>query len=330
MKRAQLEKAVAIVGPTASGKTSLSIALAKEFGGEIVSADSRQLYRGTTICTAIPEGEWRSFGGRRALMIEGVSHYMLAAYSPAKMITMGQYRERAAWRLREIASRKKLPMLVGGTGLYVRAVVDGFAVPPVEPNPELRARLEKLDTGQLYSMLLDRDQAYAKSISPNNKRYIIRALEVIEATGERFSELQKRRVGSDFPAVGGTPPSLKTKDMWRGDFLQIGVELPREELYRRIDARVDQMIACGLPEEARRLARRYGWEAPIIAGTLGYAQLRGHFLGEYGLDEAVRLIKRDTRHYARRQLIWLRRDERIRWVKSIKEAASELRRFLER
>jgi len=306
------KKAVALVGPTASGKTSLSIALAKEFGGEIVSADSRQLYRGTAICTAIPEGEWRSFGGRRALMVEGVPHYMLAAYSPAQMITMGQYRERAAWRLREISSRKRLPMLVGGTGLYIKAIVDGFAVPAVESNPELRARLEKMDAERLYSMLLDRDQAYAKSISPNNKRYIIRALEVIEATGEGFSELQSRRAEPDF------------------DFLQIGVELPREELYRRIDARVEQMMADGLAEETKRLARRYGWEAPIITGTLGYAQLRGHFLGEYGLEEAVRLIKRDTRHYAKRQLIWLRRDKRIRWVATQKEAAGALSGFLKR
>lgn len=311
MKRAQLEKAIAIVGPTASGKTALALALAKEFRGEIVSADSRQLYRGTTICTAIPEGAWRSFGGRRALMIEGVPHYLLASYSPARMISMGQYRDRAVWRLREIASRKKLPMLVGGTGLYVRAVVDGFAVPPVEPDREFRARLERLDVERLYSMLLDSDQTYAKSISPNNKRYIIRALEVIEATGEKFSDLQSRRIEPDL------------------DFLQIGVSRPREELYRRIDARVDWMMANGLPGEVKRLARRYGWEAPIITATLGYAQLRRHFLGEYPIDEAIRLIKRDTRHYARRQLTWLRRDRRIIWVDSYREAVRAVTGFLE-
>ncbi len=328
MSLARLKKAVAVVGPTASGKTSLALKLAKEFKGEIVSADSRQLYRGTDICTDIPEGEWKSFGGRRAYMVQGVPHYMLAAYSPAKMITMGQYRERAAWRLREIASRNRLPMLVGGTGLYVRAIVDGFAIPPVEPDPEFRAKLETKTVEDLFSLLTERDRAYAESISPNNKRYIIRALEVIETTGEKFSDWHKRRIDPDFPAPGGTPPFPKAKHMWRGDFLQIGVSRPREELYRRIDDRVDWMIGNGLPDEAQRLARRYGWEAPIIVNTLGYSQLRGYFLGEYGIEEAVRLIKRDTRHYARRQLIWLRRDERIRWVRSPAEARQAILDYL--
>ncbi|MEA3249308.1 MAG: tRNA (adenosine(37)-N6)-dimethylallyltransferase MiaA [Patescibacteria group bacterium] len=314
------KKAVAVVGPTAAGKTSLALKLAKEFKGEIVSADSRQLYRGTDICTDIPDGKWKSFGagpggcrgcrGRRAYMVEGVPHYMLAAYSPVKMITMGQYRERAVRRLREIASRRKLPMLVGGTGLYIRAIVDGFVIPPVEPNPALRTKFEKMAVERLYSMLVDRDRDYADSISPNNKRYIIRALEVMEATGERFSVLQGRRAESDY------------------DFLQIGVSRPREELYRRINERVDWMIENGLLEEAERLARRYGWEAPIITGTLGYAQLRGYSLGEYDLDEAIRLIKRDTRHYARRQLTWLRRDERIHWVRSENDAKKRVRQFL--
>jgi tRNA dimethylallyltransferase len=305
-------KAVAVVGPTASGKTSLALELARRFEGEVISADSRQLYRGTDICTDIPEGGWKSFGGRRAYMVEGVPHYMLAAYSPSEMITMSQYRDRAAWRIKEIASRECLPMLVGGTGLYVRALVDGFSVPAVEPNLELREKMEKEDASELYGRLLEKDNVYAESISPNNKRYIIRALEVIEATGKRFSDLQAERVESDF------------------NFLQIGVSRHRDELYSRIEKRADWMIENGLLEETERLAKRYGWEAPILTGTLGYAQLRGYFLGEYDLKEAVRLIKRDTRHYARRQLTWLRRDERIEWVRDVEEAVEIVGSFLKR
>ena len=172
--------------------------------------------------------------------------------------------------------------------------------------------MEKEDASELYGRLLEKDNVYAESISPNNKRYIIRALEVIEATGKRFSDLQAERVESDF------------------NFLQIGVSRHRDELYSRIEKRADWMIENGLLEETERLAKRYGWEAPILTGTLGYAQLRGYFLGEYDLKEAVRLIKRDTRHYARRQLTWLRRDERIEWVRDVEEAVEIVGSFLKR
>jgi len=303
-----LNKAIAVVGPTASGKTSLAIKLAKEFKAEIVSADSRQLYRGTGICTDIPPGKWRSFGRRRAYMVEGVSHYLMNSDSPGKPITMSEYRRRAVWRLKEIASRGKLPVLVGGTGLYVRAVVDNYSIPSVKPSPALRAKLEKLSTEELYARLTKLDPEYVARISSNNRRYAIRALEVIETTGEPFSKQQ-----------GQGEPEF--------DWLQIGVSRPREQLYRRINDRVDQMEDLGLLEETEKLARRYGWESRIMT-SLGYNQLRGYFLDDIPLKDALELMKRDTRHYARRQLSWLRRDKRIKWVPNAAKASLLITRFL--
>jgi len=282
--------------------------LAKEFKGEIVSADSRQLYRGTAICTDIPPGKWRSFKQRRAYMVEGVPHYLMNSESPGEPITVSQYQRRALWRLKEIASRGKLPLLVGGTGLYVRAVVDNFAIPEVEPNLELRAKLEKQPLKKLYAKLQRLDPDYASRTSSNNRRYIIRALEVIETTGEPFSKQQ----GMGEPVF---------------DWLQLGVSRPREQLYRRINSRVDQMEDLGLLKETMKLARRYGWEARIMT-SLGYNQLRSHFVDQAPLEEALEQMKRDTRHYARRQMTWLRRDKRIKWVVSEAKARLLITRFL--
>ncbi len=303
-----MNNAVAIVGPTASGKTSLAIQMAKEFKGEVVSADSRQLYRGTDICTDIPPGEWRSFGRRRAYMVEGVPHYLMNSDSPSRPITVSEYRRRAVWRLKEIASRGKLPMLVGGTGLYIRALVDNFDIPAVKPSQALRAELEKLSTEELYLQLENLDPEYVARISTNNRRYAIRALEVIETTGKPFSEQQAR----------GEPEF---------DWLQMGVSRPREELYRRINDRVDQMQGLGLLEETEKLARRYGWESRIMT-SLGYNQLRNYFFGDISLNEALELMKRDTRRYARRQLTWLRGDKRIKWVPNTAQAHLWITRFL--
>jgi tRNA dimethylallyltransferase len=309
MSDAGIPKAIAVVGPTASGKTSLAIKLAKEFKGEIVSADSRQLYRGTGICTDIPPGQWRSFGQRRAYMVEGVPHYLMNTESPGKPITVSEYRRRALWRLKEIAARGKVPFLVGGTGLYVRSVVDNFSIPEVRPDEHLRAKLEKVPTEKLAKKLEQLDPAYAQRISLKNRRYLIRALEVIETTGRPFSEQQ---------STG--EPQL--------NWLQIGITRPREELYRRINDRVDQMEDLGLLEETLKLARRYGWEARIMT-SLGYNQLRAYFVDGRPLAEALDNMKRDTRHYARRQLTWLRRDNRINWVASEAKARLLITRFLQ-
>ncbi|MFH2063320.1 MAG: tRNA (adenosine(37)-N6)-dimethylallyltransferase MiaA, partial [bacterium] len=270
---------------------------------------SRQLYRGTEVCTDIPSGRWRSFGGRRrAYVVDGVPHYLLGSESPTRPLTLDEYQRRAVWRLREIASRGRLPILAGGTGLYVRAVVGNFSGPRVAPDQKFRSGLDGVSTTELFRRLQRIDPDYAERIGAGNRRYIVRALEVQRATGRPFSEQQGR----------GEP---------QFDWLELGVDRPREELYRRIDERVDWMFGHGLLPESGRIFSRYGASARIST-SLGYAQLVGYFSGQYGLEEAQRRIKRDTRHYARRQLTWLRRDRNIRWVSGLAEARKIVHKFI--
>ncbi len=305
-----LPKLIAVVGPTASGKTDLAIGLARRFRGEIVSADSRQLYRGTEIGSATVAGRRAVVGGRRALVARGVAHHLLGILPPSVTLTSAGYKDKAIRALRGIIARGKVPFLVGGTGLYVRAVVDNFAIPEVPPDPALRRRLEAKTTPALYALLRRRDPAYAGRIPPGNRRYAIRALEVIEKTGRPFSEAQGR----------GAPLF---------DTLTIGVRRPREALYHGIDRRVDAMMAAGLLAEAKRLGRRYGWHVPAMSG-IGHRQLGMYLRGEIDLPEAVRLIKRDTRRYAKRQMTWFRREPAVRWVKNEAEARLLVAAFLGR
>lgn len=300
-------KLLAVIGPTAAGKTALAIELAKLFNGEIISADSRQFYRGTNIGTDIIEGKWVKRGGRRVYLAHGVPHHLIAFRSPSQPVTLDGFRRLARRKIKEIAARDHLPILCGGTGLYVQAVTDNFLLPSVPPNPVLRARMERRSTADLLAELKRRDPDYAARISSGNRRYIIRALEVIEATGQPFSAQQAK----------GEPEY---------DTLKLGVRRPRETLYRKINRRVDEMMEEGLVRETEKLVKRHGWQTPAMTG-LGHRQIGQYLKGEISLAEAVRLIKRDTRHYARRQLIWWRRDPTIRWVRSLSEAERLVSRF---
>lgn len=308
LKPSVLPKLIAVVGPTASGKTDLAIALAKKFKGEIISADSRQFYRGTEIGSDIIPGKWVKKWGRRTYVAKGVPHYLLGFLPPSKTFTAAKFKDHVIRISRDIAKRGHVPILAGGTGLFIRTVVDNFNIPEVPPNAAFRKRMEKKTTGALYAELKKKDPAYAARIPENNRRYAIRALEVIAATGMPFSEAQKT----------GEPLF---------DVLQIGIQRPREEMYRRIDARVGVQMKRGLLKEAQKLGKRHGWSVPAMTG-LGHRQLGLFLTGKISLEEAVALIKRDTRHYAKRQMTWFRRDKRIAWVKSPAEAEGLVRRFL--
>lgn len=305
-----LPKLIAIVGPTASGKTDLALALARRFKGEIISADSRQFYRGTEIGSDIPTGAWKKGRGhkRKTYVVKGVPHYLMAFLSPKRTFTVAQFKDHVIRIGRDIAGRGHVPILTGGSGLYLRAVIDNFDIPAVPPDRMFRKRLEKRSTAALYALLKKKDPAYAARIPPNNRRYAIRALEVMAATGRRFSEAQRK----------GEPLF---------DVLQIGIRRPRTEAYRRIDRRVDVMMRRGLLDEAKSLGKRFGRDLPAMSG-LGHRQLGSFLSGKITLDEAVRLIKRDTRHYAKRQMTWFRKDKRIFWVKNEAEASRKVARFL--
>ncbi len=285
-----LQPLLAIVGPTAAVKTALSLALAEALGGEIVSADSRQIYRGMDIGTAKATAEEQA----RA------PHHLLDVVDPNQILTLAEYQRLACAAIADIHARGRLPLLVGGTGQYVHAVLEGWRIPEVAPQPDLRAALEVEAAAHgpaaLHARLAALDPVAAARIDPRNIRRVIRALEVCLATGRPISELQTK-----------SPPPYTV--------VQIGVTRPRPELYARIDARVDRMIEAGLVAEVRRLADAgYDWELPAMTG-LGYRQIGQHLRGEVTLDEAIALIKKGTRRFVQQQYNWFRPgDPAIHWV----------------
>jgi len=295
---------IAIVGPTAVGKSELALRLAEEFGGEIISADSRQIYRGLDIGTAKPTAEER----RR------VPHHLLDVVDPDEVLTLAQYQELAYAAIDDILARSKVPFLVGGTGLYIKAVVEGWSIPRVPPNEKLREELYRLAELEgpeaLHARLRKVDPVAAARIDPRNVRRVVRALEVYAETGRPISELQRR-----------SPPPYRT--------LQIGLTMEREELYRRIDARVERMIERGLVEEVRGLIERgYGLDLPAMSG-LGYREIGLYLKGEIGLEEAIRLIKRNTRRFVRHQYNWFRLDDpHIHWFDALSEPYDQIRQLV--
>jgi len=292
MRTSDLARLLAIVGPTATSKTEVGILLAEMLGGEIISADSMQVYRGLDIGTAKPTAEQR----RR------VPHHLIDIIDPDQPFSVAAYQELADQALDDIAGRGKLPVLVGGSGLYVRAMVGGLDLPVAPPDPELRRRLEEEGRRRggeaLHARLVSVDPVAAKRIHPHNTRRVIRALEVYEQTGRPISQWWR----------------LDDERKERYNARQFGLTVPRAELYQRIEERVDRMLSDGLVEEVSRLlGQGYGEDLVSMKG-LGYAQVVEHLRGEVSLEEAVRRLKRDTRRFAKRQLTWFGADRRVEWV----------------
>jgi len=283
---------LAIVGPTAAGKSEVGLLLAEALAGEIVSADSMQVYRGMDIGTAKPSPEERA----------RVRHHLIDIIDPDTPFSVADYRARADAALAAIWEEGRLPLLVGGSGLYVRALIDELSFPLAPPNAELRRRLAQQareeGVGALHARLATIDPEAAVRIHPNDAKRIIRALEVHALTGQPISRLQ----------------SLDRRFQARYNTRQFGLTRPRPELYRRIEERVDRMLAAGLVEEVKTLLAR-GCTADLVAMKgLGYAQIAEHLRGACSLEEAVARLKRDTRRFAKRQLTWFRRDPRIVWI----------------
>ena len=302
--RASTKGLVAIVGPTAVGKTALSLHLAEVFEGEIVSADSRLFYRGMDVGTAKPTPEERA----------RVPHHLVDIAAPDETVGLAEFQEQAYAAIRDIHARGKLPLLVGGTGQYVRAVVQGWRVPRVPPDPAVRARLaalaEREGGAALHGRLADLDPKAAERLDPRNVRRVIRALEVCLITGRPISEQQ-----------GKQPPPYR--------ILQIGLTMERAALYARVDRRVEAMMAAGLEDEVRRLVEAgYAWDLPAMSG-LGYAQFRPYFEGQATLEEVVVEIERATRRFVRHQYNWFRlTDPAIRWFDVAGMMVGEIERFV--
>jgi tRNA dimethylallyltransferase len=302
-------KLIAIVGATATGKTTLAVELAGRFGGaqtggrppEIVGADSRQVYRHMDIGTAKPTAEERS----RA------RHHLTDVVDPDEPFSLGQWLELAQEALEDVWSRGGQPLLVGGTGQYVWALLEGWRVPRVPPQAEFRRRMEHRSAEELFEAVRGIDPAAAERIDPANRRRLIRALEVFEATGRPISYWQAKE-----------PPGFET--------LVIGLRLPRDELYRRIDERVKRMIAGGLIEETERLlAMGYSQELPSMSG-IGYKEACAHLAGEMTLAEAAARIKTETHRLARHQNAWFKAsDPRIRWLEAGEGILEKAERLVE-
>ena len=280
---------VVVVGPTAVGKTETAIRLAESIGGEVVSADSRQIYRHMDVGTAKPTPAQRA----------RIPHHLIDVVEPDEAFSLAQYQAAACAAIDDIFAHGRQPFLVGGTGLYIRAVTEGLRIPGVAPDAGLRAELEARAVREgklaLHAELQAVDPEAAARIDARNVRRTIRALEVYRLSGRRFSELGRSQ-----------PPPYR--------ILTIGLSLPRREVYARIDARVDAMIAAGLVEETRQLAAHYAWSLPSMSG-LGYRQIGAYLRGECSLEVAVAAMRRDTRRFVRRQANWFRPgDSRILWL----------------
>ncbi len=269
-----------IVGPTAVGKTSLALDLARQYSGEIVSADSRLIYRGMNIGTAKPSEQER----------RDVKHHLVDLCWPDETISLGQYKRLASAAIDEIQTREKLPILAGGTGQYIRAVVQGWKIPEVPPNAELRNALNNMDRSELERWLRVLDPESAGKIDPRNVRRVIRALEVTLVTGHTMSSLR-----------GSSPPGY--------NFKTIGLSCEREILYGRIDSRIDEMMASGLLEEVISLKDKGYDEGTSAMSGLGYRQLLAYLRGEGTIDEAVERTKYETHRFARQQYNWFRLDD---------------------
>lgn len=295
---------VVIVGPTAVGKTEISIRLAERIGGEIVSADSCLFYCGMTIGTAKPDAQ----------DMARVRHFLIDVVNPDETWSLALFQREARAVIAGIHGRGKLPLLVGGTGQYVRSVIEGWDLPVQPPDFQLRMILEAwgeaIGAHALHQKLAILDAEAARIIDPNNRRRTIRALEVIFRTGEKFSQQRRQKT---------SPYSL----------LMIGLNRSREELYRRIDERIERMIEAGLVEEVRGLlAQGYSSDLPAFS-AIGYRQIIEYLEGDLSLEEAISQMKRLTRQFVRRQANWFKPDDpNIHWFQAGENSVDEIERLI--
>ena len=295
---------VLIVGPTAVGKTRFAITLAQEINGEIISADSRSFYRGMDIGTAKPTKEEQA----------RVPHHLVNIAEPDETISLNLFLKLVHSTIKGVHSRGKIPILVGGTGQYMRSILDGWQIPEGEPDKTLRLVLESLGKAEgesrFHEQLAVLDKDAALTIDPKNQRRVVRAMEVIFTTGRKFSE-QKTRTGSTYSN------------------LVIGLTLPRDVLYARVDARIEQMVKAGLESETRSLVEKgYNWDLPSMS-AIGYKEMGMMIRGEISEPEAIVLMKRRTRIFIRRQSAWFKPDDTgIHWFDADREILQSVENLL--
>ncbi len=289
-RKTEIPPLVVIVGPTGSGKSALAMDIARKYNGEIICADSRTVYKGMDIGTAKPSGDDQT----------EIPHHLLDMIEPDQTFTAAEFKRQALAAIDTIHSRGKLPIMVGGTGLYVDGVIFDFAFLPPVPAEE-RERLEQMSVSELQAMIDSLNLELPEN--KENRRHLIRRIE--------------------------TNGQIPVKKGLRDRTLVLGVELEKQELIRRLEARVQKMLDQGLEQEVEGLAKKYGWQAPGMTG-LGYREWRTYFEGGLTRKEVVRAIINGSWQYARRQRTWFRRNQHIRWVKNSAEVEVLVKYFLQR
>jgi tRNA dimethylallyltransferase len=290
-------KLLVIVGPNASGKSDLAVKLAKKFNGEVVSADSRQVYKGMDIGTGkITKEE-----------MQGIPHHLLDVASPKRRFTVVQYQKKAIEVIKKIQKKGKLPILCGGTGFYIQAVVDGLVFPKVKPDWKLRKKLEKKTKEELFKILKKLDKDRAKTIETKNKRRLIRAIEIVLKTGKPVPKLKKQKLF---------------------EVLILGIKREKGELKQRIRKRLLKRLKQGMIEEVKRLKKLgVSWKRLEEFG-LEYRYIAYYLQKRLSYEEMINRLQKAIEDYARRQLAWFKRDKRIYWIKTFKEAEKLVKEFL--
>lgn len=299
-------KVIVICGPTASGKTGLSIELAKKMDGEIISCDSMQIYKDMTIGTAKPTLE----------EMQGIKHYLIDFVSPDERYSVADFKEDAENAIKEVLEKGKVPIVVGGTGLYVDALVYNIQYPEIEIDLEYRKKLEerveKEGVEKLYLEAQKIDKEAMEKISINDQKRIMRVLEIYHQTGKTKTELEAE--------------SRSIEPQY--DYLIYGIDMNRENLYDRINMRVDIMLEQGLIEEVKLLLEKYK-HFPTAMQGLGYKEVACYLKGLLTKDEMIEILKRETRRYAKRQLTWFRKNKEIKWIDGLLPKDENIQKILE-
>lgn len=293
-----MQKLIVIVGPTASGKTSLAVSLARKFNGEIVSADSRQVYKGMDLGSGKDLPEYGK-----------IPYHLIDVVKPNTEFNVAKFQRLAYKAIDDILSRGKVPILAGGTGLYVQAVVDGYILPPGKPDKELRKKLEKQSFKRLLARLKKLDPATYRTMQKNNKRRVIRAIEICIITGIPFSQQRKKQ----------TPPYK---------MLMLGLTMSNPVLYQRIEKRLKDRLKQGMAKEVKKLHKQgVSWKRLESFG-LEYRYLSYYLRNKMTRDRMIEELVRATKQFARRQMGWFRKDKRVKWVKNKTQAIRLVQKFL--
>lgn len=305
-------KILVILGPTSSGKSDVAIKLAKKHNGEIISADSRQVYRGLDIGTGKVYGTWSM--KHRAFISENITHHLIDIASPKTEYNVSKFKKDAEKVIKAILKRGKFPIICGGTGFWIKAIVDNVNLPEVKPNKELRKGLEKESIKKLFAMLNKLDPERAKNIDAKNKVRLIRAIEICKAIGQ--------------------VPKIMKHGTWNmeHEFLQIGIDVSKEKLHEKIKKRLEERFRKGMIKEVEKLHNPPAGEGlsfpKIQSFGLGYYWIPLYLKKKISKDELFEKVYQAEKNYAKRQMTWFKKDKRIKWMKSYKEIKGEVKKFV--